>query len=456
MDSDFDDGAGWTLFDAFIKPIWAPFDDQGSMLVLEPDGFATTSFTLSGYASADATYRVTLWANGSTVDPDQHSILNTYFDATDDDGDFVYETDIDPGFVEFGSWLRESFVYTVPAGETYSGDFTLFNETEDGVPLIDDIAVDSVCLEPVNGVWPDYEDVAPLPYVPAGCAAVPTPPISGDVATWVAWVGALIRYFWTCQAPLWVNSILKDIQGVQDWIALLGRWFAIVFYDLGQFMWRLTQWGVYSLYNLIAGLVEEMWSVSSGAITLPWDGFSLLLALLWTLFTGVVTLTWTLLMALISLAWTLFIGLVTLLWNVFSTLVVAFWTAITSLPLIDLFSFASVISELLFAIIAQVLSLIVTAFGVLVTMAQIVGIFFTSIQTGFNGSTSADLGVIDCATMLTTEPMYPFCMGIDVVEYAIAAFPAFNILGLALMGAMAYHTLRLTIDWYKQAFAEAS
>ena len=454
-DPGFDDGGGWILEDgAEIGTIATPFEDADNYLALPDTGAkASTSFSLSGYEDEDTLYRMTLWGNSAILDaPLGVGELTVDFDADDPEGDVTYLNIVDGSWF---SWSRESFTYTVPAGTTYTGTFTIENTTGD----LYYIGIDNVCLEPANGEWPDYEGTTPpgaIPIVPESCVIIPRAPVSAEVNMWVAWVGALIRYFWTCQAPIWVAQILASLDAIQDWLAMLGRWLMVVFSLLWQLMWSTTQWGVYTLYNLIAGLVEEIWSVSSGAITLPWNGFSLLLMLLWTAFIAVISLTWTLLMGLVSLAWALFIALFTLLWNTFSALMVALWVAITSLPLINLFALGGVITELLFTIIAQVLSLIVTAFGVLATMAQIVGVFFSSIQAGFNGTSSADLGVVNCATMLSDDPMYPFCMGIDVTEYAINAFPAFQILGFALMGAMAYHTLRITIDWYRRAFEEAS
>jgi hypothetical protein len=398
-DYSLETGDGWTFTDgAEIVETPGFFGiGAGTELQIPELGDAEQTIALDGYDDRDAVYDVVVKASVPwSVSTADYGELWVSYGATDPDYNQFSSFDVKQDL------LTPTFraEWTIPQGVSTTGDFNLNVPSLYGTTSY--ISVFEVCISPRDGYWPSQPNI-PISESDALCSqtvefAVENPTDIAGVGKWIVsalrWVGRFLDISIECNIARLKETMLRLLDPVIAWFGMIGRW-------LGYTIVRFANW--------LAGIV----------------GY-----------------------------------LVALLRNVFNSIVNSIWAALIGTAFFqgafDNLDLVSTVIDTLIDLVMQIVGFIGRIVNVLATLAQIIAVFWTSVVEAFNDPTITETGMPACDAILESDPGYLMCIGLDLFDYVILAFPSLNVLGLVGIGAIALFTLKKLSERIGDAFGEVA
>lgn len=363
-DWDYDAGADWGN-----NP--GTYD---SSVTLEADEWISQAISLSSYDGDDCDYRLTVTARvmGGTIG----DLIDIFGGWTGDIAQEVWSAgpslEIDIGDETINNALIFHSYYTdftVTDGNTLVGDLTITADTGNTY----DIEIDTMCIEPVTGIWPGSgdEDIAGPDRASCESCVRPTGLAVTTLAQWVVWLWCNLVNFFQCTLAEWIASIGTLLRQVRDYLGLFGRYVAAV-------VGRYATW-LLSVFAALAGALQD----------------------------------------------------------VFHYVLAAVWNAIADLGLLealfDLIGYAQAILLGLATLGAYTFDLILDFFQMLLVISRLVQEFFSAMSEAFTGSVP-DIAFPSCSSSQTIQG---FCIVFEIADGIFSEFTALPIaitIDIALIG----------------------
>lgn len=304
---------------------------------------ASTDFKLTITGAAGASGTPTLTAN--LADSDTHAEIQVI-------GDFTYPTVIPS---------PAALTFTLDAAEHIVGDLQIVNSTGGGESAL----VYTICLQPVGGIWPGYEnpDIRHAPFQ-VDCTACTAPSDFTDVVGWLAWLGCLLRYLLYCLIYGLINNVWGTIVAVGNGLGLLGRWLSAAVSVVAAWFWLAAQRG---FMIFISWLIPIVNTVLAWLLTLP-----------------------------------LFVSLLD------SIAIIGIWIGG------------------IIAVILAVINLFVAGIQYVGVLLNLVGLSWLQFLDALNGASSVTFVLPDCYD--SESPLYDACLVFDVLNFMIVQIPAIAVL----------------------------
>jgi hypothetical protein len=152
-------------------------------------------------------------------------------------------------------WRRYDATFTVAQADSpYDGDLVLTNNSANARRA----QISIVCIEPVSGVWPGYEDSDSGEW--QDTCFKPVEPDTFDPAQWLSYVGRWFGYMWTCViSPLW-QRLLTYVSTAVTGLGLLGRWLGALVGRFSGFVAGLVAAAAQALLNSLAAVLAAAWA----------------------------------------------------------------------------------------------------------------------------------------------------------------------------------------------------
>jgi uncharacterized Tic20 family protein len=260
---DLDDSTGW---DSDAGADWDLDPDTfGAGVVLSPGEWISQAMTLQPYSTADADYYLTISAK--VTGADLGDIIDIFTAGWT--GDLNQEVKsgetvlLDIGDTTVNNlFLTMDQVTEFTVAAELSGDLVITSDAANTKNLY----IDSVCIEPVTGVWPGTEDADIITDTVEVCdaCAMPTGLNIQALGLWLVWLWCEFNRFLTCTLAKWIAAIVAWLQQLRDLIGYLGRYFAVI---IGQFVnWLLAlveAFGI-ALKNALLYILSLAWNFIAG------------------------------------------------------------------------------------------------------------------------------------------------------------------------------------------------
>jgi hypothetical protein len=397
-DYSLETGDGWTFTDdAEIVETPSILGVNGTRLEIPLLGDASQTISLDGYDDHDAVYNITVEAAVPwSLNTGDYGVLSVGYEPTDPDFDQTSFFDIKP------TLLPQTYTdqWTIPEGASSTGDFVL------NVPLVYGAAgivlVYEVCIAPADGYWPGQPEI-PSSESDILCSktiAFESENVTDIIsaAKWIVsgltWVGKFLDISIECNVARLRETMLRLLDPVLAWIRMIGKW---LYFSIARFV----AWAM----NIIAYVMAILRNVLNSIINAIWT-------------------------ALIGTAF--------------------FQGAFDNLDLV------STVIATLIDLVLQIVGFIGRIVNVLSTLAQVIAVFWSSIVSAFNDPTIADTGMPICDGILEADPGYLMCVGLDLFDYVVNAFPSLNVLGLVGIGAIALFTIKKLSERFGDAFGQVA
>jgi hypothetical protein len=256
-DHDFATGdAAWTLSTGAIGNY--PVEMS---VTLPQDEYISQPMLLTAYDEADAEYylrviaRTNPWELAITYNdwlPYLSGDYETTLTVTYDVASVPVETLGEFTILNVLFWNPHQSTFTIPDDETWDGDLVATN-TSAAVRHLD---IGSICIEPVSGVWPGFENADSQ--TPTECPR-PIMPGSFVITEWIAYAVGWLTYLWYCIiAQLW-NGLLVGVGAMVAGLGMLGRWLGSLVSLTVAFAAGLIAGGLQAILNSLASLLAVIW-----------------------------------------------------------------------------------------------------------------------------------------------------------------------------------------------------
>lgn len=345
-----------------------------------PDASSISSdIVLYSDGTADAMYTLTIWARLAPWAID--------IDGTDD---WTIAADIDTGtgtedlgtfhVTNFTGFFAQSQDFTIPGSETWAGSFELIADNTAGSQA-DQVEISGICITPEGGTWPGY-DAADYSTIPgtARCVACVWPGLTLDIGAYIAWLSCMITNIWWCYLYKILVQIGKDIYAILGGFGMLMRFFAALITNFGNWLPKLVEWGAKKI-----------------SAELAWIGG------VW----------WQKLLA-----------------------------AIFGKEILDYFELSKVVAQALKDLSANTFDALINIWKLIAAMLKSFIGMYGNLIAAWQGSDVENPGfTTDCAVLSSSDVMYPVCVGLSLVDYAVTAFPAAVALLVVIHGVIDYFML---------------